>query len=130
MILLVEGSPVAAVNEHQCGSRPRRGKQIERLLRSPAVAQVEDAREALPSGDAVGGPAREPLRMVRKRRPEVVFALDEVVGAQAHAEPGGGSMQILSSPSDSMRPTRTSPGETAATPAGVPVKMRSPGSSS
>src|SRR6516165_7402650 len=130
MILLVEGSPVAAVNEHQRRSRPWRGKQIQRLLRSAAVAQVDHAREALPSGNAVGGPARKPLRMVGERGPEVVFALDEVVGWQGHADPGCGSMRILSSPSDSMRPTRTSPGETAATPAGVPVKTRSPGSSS
>src|SRR5215471_3854444 len=57
MLALVEGAPVTAVNEEQGSSRIRRGKEIHRLLRAAAVANVEMPIEAFARHCALLGPA-------------------------------------------------------------------------
>ncbi len=130
MVTLVERAPVAAVDEQERAARLARREQVDGLSWPRPIAHVQARLEALARSRAVGGPAREPLRVIRERRPVVVLALDEFRRERAHPCAAGAPTRTLSSPSDSMRPTIVSPATTAATPAGVPVNIRSPGSSS
>src|SRR6059036_2371234 len=77
VISLIQCAPVTAVDEQQRTARLRGGEQIDRLPGSAAVAEVQAALETRAGGFAVRGPASEPLRMIGKSSPQIVFALDE-----------------------------------------------------
>ena len=85
VIGLVERPPVPAVDEQHRPSRVGRREQIHGLVRPVAVANIEPRIEAAPRHSAVGGPAREPLRVIGKRGAKVVFALDEIRSQCAHS---------------------------------------------
>ncbi len=75
---LVEGAPVAAVDEDERAARLRRGKKIEAMARIGAVGNVELARKRCADESRVLLPSREKRRMLRHQRAIVVLALDEI----------------------------------------------------
>src|SRR5208282_5863936 len=108
MLAFVQSAPVATVDEQKRRARTLAREQIERLLGTTAVTQVEAGRQALPRGGTVVSPAGEPLRVIRKRFAQIVFALDRCGRRGAHCAP----MRTLSWPRLSMRPTSRSPATT------------------
>src|SRR4030095_13141452 len=134
-IALVERSPVPTVEEHERGGGGARGnEQVERLLGSGAVAQIELRRKIRPGGGRRLRVVLEPPRMVRHGRAKVVASLDEIrrEDGPGHGDdqPTGGATTTVSVPRPSMAPSRRSPTTTGPTPDGVPVNTRSPGISS
>src|SRR6201987_2275483 len=107
---------VLTVHQHRDETKGVECPELARVLRAPRRAQIHDF--GLP-GDALE--AERDAHAVGRRAAEVAVQLHD---------PLGGAMVLRSTSSPSMPPSRRSPGFTAPTPEGVPVKMRSPAHSS
>ena len=140
-VALVERPPVAAVQEHERSARvARRQEQVERLLRARSVAQVELRRERrarlrrrlrviarASAGDR--GPRRGCCSRAR-RTPACSRSCSRGLAPVAAIRRPPARSRSPACRARRCRRRGGRPATTAPTPAGVPVKMRSPGRSS